>query len=282
MKKPKEGKLTAAVGMRSAETQAFNRQHYGALIRDRRTRLELSQAQLAQRLGVQKAYVTHWEAGRSRPDLNLIPSLCKELGISLAAFFNEPATQDSLSPAEQRHMEMYRRVTERDRTILDAVLSKMEEMATTELWDRCRRGFRLIYRNDQHAAACSGLMLENEVTGEPVFVRDTPVSRRADELVTVSGASMEPDFRSGESVYIEHTPSLSVGETGLFIINGEGFIKQYQGDHLHSLNPQYKDIPLSEFDEIRIVGRVLGTVQEGDYPTQQELTVLEELQRENR
>ena len=182
MKKPTAGNITTIAEAREASTLAFNKKQYGDLIHARRTHLGLSQAQLAQKLGVQKAYVTHWEAGRSRPDLNLIPALCSELGISIAAFFNAPASIDSLSEAEQRHVEEYRSISVRDRVILDTTLSKMAEIAMAELWDRCRTQFHVIYHNYQQAAAGTGIMLEAEDSGEPVFIRNTWLSDRADEI----------------------------------------------------------------------------------------------------
>lgn len=282
MKKPTAGNITTIAEAKEASTLAFNKKQYGDLIHTRRSQLGLSQAQLAQNLGVQKAYVTHWEAGRSRPDLNLIPALCKELGISVAAFFSIPASPDSLSDEEQRHLQEYRSITPRDRLILDTTLSKMAEMAMAELWDRCRTQFHRIYHNYQQAAAGSGIMLEAEESGEQVFIRNTWMSDRADEIVTVNGASMEPDFHDGQDVYVQHTQDLEVGEIGLFVINGDGFIKQYQRNHLHSLNPEYDDIKISEFDEGFIVGRVLGVVDAGDYPTREEQSVLDEIQREKK
>lgn len=84
------------------------------------------------------------------------------------------------------------------------------------------------------------------------------------------------------TTWFKPTPDLEIGEIGLFVVNGDGFIKQYQGDHLHSLNPEYDDIQLSEFDESRTVGRVLGVVEESDYPTREEQAVLAEIQREKK
>ena len=66
------------------------------------------------------------------------------------------------------------------------------------------------------------------------------------------------------------------------MINGDGFIKQYQGSYLHSLNPAYDDIQLQEYDDSRTVGRVLGVVEHGDYPTREEQSVLEEILREKK
>lgn len=63
MKKPTAGNITTIAEAREASTLAFNKKQYGDLIHAQRTHLGLSQAQLAQKLGVQKAYVTHWEAG---------------------------------------------------------------------------------------------------------------------------------------------------------------------------------------------------------------------------
>ena len=282
MKMPTAGNITTIAEAKEASTLSFNKKQYGDLIHARRSFLGLTQAQLAQNLGVQKAYIAHWEAGRARPDLNLIPSLCRELGISIAAFFNAPSSLDSLSDAEQRHMEEYRSISPRDRVILDATLSKMAEIATAELWDRCRTQFHPIYHNYQQAAAGSGLALEADESGDQVFIRNNWMSDRADEIVTVNGSSMEPKFHDGQDVYVEHTPELAIGEIGLFVINGDGFIKQYQGSYLHSLNPEYGDIQLGEYDESRTVGRVLGVVEDGDYPTREEQRVLEEILQEKK
>ena len=282
MKKPTGGNVTTIAEAKEAKTLAFNKKQYGDLIHARRAALGLSQVQLAQNLGIHKMYVTHWEAGRARPDLNLIPALCRELGISIAAFFNAPGGTDSLSDEERRHMEEYRSISGRDRVILDATLSKMAEMATAELWDRCKKQFHLIYHNYQRAAAGSGNALDAADSGDRVFIRTNELSKRADEIVTVSGASMEPDFHDGQDVYVEHTQELDIGEIGLFVVNGDGFIKQYQGGYLRSLNPEYDNIRLGEFDDMRIVGRVLGVVEDSDYPTREEQKVLAEIQREEK
>ncbi len=282
MKEPAAGNVTTVAEAKEQRTLAFNKKQYGDLIRARRMTLSLSQAKLAQRLGVQKAYVTHWEAGRARPDLNLVPALCRELGISIAAFFHVPASADSLSASEQRHLEAYRSISDRDREILDATLAKMAEMAAAELWDRCKTQFHLIYHNDQQAAAGSGNALDAADLGERVFIRNNELSSRADEIVTVSGASMEPDFHDGQDVYVEHTQVLRIGEIGLFVVNGDGFIKQYQGHYLRSLNPEYPNIRLGEFDDMRIIGRVLGVVGESDYPTREEQRALAEMQQDEK
>lgn len=55
----------------------------GAIIRQRREALGITQAELAQRLSVTDKSVSKWETGRGWPDITLIPALSEALGLSL-------------------------------------------------------------------------------------------------------------------------------------------------------------------------------------------------------
>ena len=281
MKNTESGNLITLADARSEKTADFNKMRYGELIRSCRKKEDLTQADLANKLGIPKTYVGHWEAGRSRPDLNLIPGLCNALGISLSYFFDAPESEDALTEKERHFMEGYRKVDIRDRMILDSTLETMITLKEEALWDYCRKNFFVIDHNYQTAAAGSGTILEEDTETYQMFIRINPKAKRADEIVAVSGSSMEPMFHHGQDVYVEHTPDLEIGEIGLFIVNGNGYIKQLQDGYLHSLNPEYDDIELHESDTTRIVGRVLGAVDKDDYPNDDELKILQELDREN-
>lgn len=81
--------------------------------------------------------------------------------------------------------------------------------------------------------------------------------------VTVSGDSMEPHFHDRDTVFVKQQPELEDGQIGIFIFNGEGYIKQLDrdGHALVSLNKQYRPMVITGADELRIVGRVLGKSQ---------------------
>lgn len=55
----------------------------GAFISARRKELSLNQKQLADKLGVTDKAVSKWETGRSAPDISLLESLARELGVSV-------------------------------------------------------------------------------------------------------------------------------------------------------------------------------------------------------
>lgn len=81
------------------------------------------------------------------------------------------------------------------------------------------------------------------------------------ELYRVPGDSVPPRFRDGDVVYIEKRPPPEKGEIGIFVLNGEAYLKKpgNQGrTELVSFNPAYAPIPVGEEDAPGVVGRVLG------------------------
>lgn len=55
----------------------------GRFIADKRRAKNLTQEQLAQRLGVSNKTVSKWENGRNMPDYTIVEQLCKELDITI-------------------------------------------------------------------------------------------------------------------------------------------------------------------------------------------------------
>ncbi|WP_035033561.1 helix-turn-helix domain-containing protein [Carnobacterium mobile] len=52
-------------------------------IKKRRTELNITQEELAERLNVTRAAVSNWEVGRNYPDIQLLLKISDELNISL-------------------------------------------------------------------------------------------------------------------------------------------------------------------------------------------------------
>ena len=61
----------------------MNAQTIGRLIGELRRRCGLTQAALAERIGVSNKAVSKWESGQGYPDLSLFPILAKEFGVSI-------------------------------------------------------------------------------------------------------------------------------------------------------------------------------------------------------
>ena len=88
------------------------------------------------------------------------------------------------------------------------------------------------------------------------------VSSQADFGVRIAGDSMEPRFVHGQIVWVKRQDTLRSGEIGVFLYNGAGYCKRLERREgetmLISLNPRYAPIRVSEGDELRLFGKVVG------------------------
>ncbi|MBQ9384673.1 MAG: helix-turn-helix transcriptional regulator [Ruminiclostridium sp.] len=108
------------------------------------------------------------------------------------------------------------------------------------------------------ASAGFGFDLEDRDEWDEIDIPDTPEAQEADFAVTIYGNSMEPIYSDGDIVLVKAYEEINIGETGIFVVNGQGYIKQYGGDRLISVNSDYDDIVFTEGDYIKCAGKVIG------------------------
>ena len=115
---------------------------------------------------------------------------------------------------------------------------------------------------DHPASAGTGQYL-NDVRVEQI---ELPVDIDADFVIPIKGDSMEPDYHDGDLVFIQTSVDLNDGVIGVFNYNGDAYIKQLVIDkeqaYLHSLNPAYKDMPITPETDFRIIGEVVDLYRE--------------------
>lgn len=115
---------------------------------------------------------------------------------------------------------------------------------------------------DQPVSAGTGQYL-NEVQIETIQL---PVKVDADFVCPIYGDSMEPDYKSGDYVFVKLTVELPSGTVGVFDYEGEAYIKQLiiekDKAYLRSFNKKYKDIPINSDSDFRIIGKVVDVYRE--------------------
>lgn len=255
------------------ELERGTEMNYAGIIRQSRLRLKMSQEELASLVGVTRNAVASWETSHSRPDLDTVPVLCKALKISLSTFFN--IRRSARSRAEQEFLDLFCSLNEEDRKV---VLWEMESLAqhrAEELTANTLASFIPCYESDLDAAAGFGSTLQSE-SGKQIWIRAGVLTEQADEVITVSGHSMEPTFPDGAQVLVRHCSSVKPGEIGIFISDDVGYIKEYRADGLHSHNPAYPVMKFGEDSAVRCVGKVLGILEASMLPDEAELKILEE------
>ena len=254
-----------------------NKRIFGEKIRQYRLLRGMNQPKLAAHLGVTKNSITNWESGVSRPEFDTIAQLCRVLDISADEFFGLPNRVETLAFEEREHLRRFRTLTKYERRSVDKLIDAMIEGSELAFREECEKNFERLGRAALPASAGTGMPLTEISEREYVYLRVNRDVCRADEIITVNGDSMLPTFMDGDDLLVEHTEALEPGEIGVFVVAGEGYVKEYQRDGLHSHNPKYKTIRPTEDDNIHCIGRVLGVVDDNWRTTPEEQAVLDEI-----
>lgn len=85
----------------------------GSFIEIKRREKNLTQEQLAEKLGVSNKTISKWENGRSLPDYSVIEELCRELDITIAELLcgkenkvsADEISSDDIKSARDKHLE---------------------------------------------------------------------------------------------------------------------------------------------------------------------------------
>lgn len=112
----------------------------------------------------------------------------------------------------------------------------------------------------QPASAGTGQWLDDDLSEEMEVDDSVPAS--AEFGVRLAGGSMSPRFADGQIVWARKADTAENGEIVLCVLNNQGYCKKLHRDEygvsLLSLNPKYDPISITEADEFRIMGCVVG------------------------
>lgn len=85
----------------------------GKFISKKRKEKNLTQEQLAEKLGVSNKTISKWETGKCMPDYSIVKSLCEELNITIAELMDgEEAEDKSDCRHDEQVMDLLRRIQE--------------------------------------------------------------------------------------------------------------------------------------------------------------------------
>ena len=84
----------------------------GKRIRKYREAKNISQRDLANKIGVSSSRVSNWEQGINRPDVDFLASICKALQVSPAELLDIRISDTELTASEYRVIAAYRKHTD--------------------------------------------------------------------------------------------------------------------------------------------------------------------------
>lgn len=236
---------------------------------------QLSRQQVSDVLNIKSRTYASYENNEREPNSEILIKLSNFFGVSVDYLLginissNAPphSIRDSLnerqniiSLKEKQLIDKYRQLDAYGIDMVDTVLQKEYERCTAEAEEPDIDVIPIKYINAPVSAGL-GDMLDDYENTEKVKVPLTRESRKANFVLRVHGQSMEPLYFDGDYVLVRQQPVVDIGQIGIFAVDGEGYIKKMGENMLISLNPDYPNVELDEYTELKCFGLVLGTTE---------------------
>ncbi len=224
----------------------------------------LTNEALSEKSGISAGTLNKLLSGASAdPKFSTLCALSDALGVSIDEMTGRKKSAEP-SYIKNEYFQKYMELDEEGRAAVDRVLEReherilREQAVTTYSLDMPKTRTIKLY-NIAASAGTGSYLSSSDYTNISVY--STPATDEADFAVKVYGDSMLPKFSSGDILLVKSEESVDEGEFGIFSVDGESFVKKFGSDRLISLNPDYSDIKLSEFNQIVCFGRVLGKLK---------------------
>lgn len=238
----------------------------GTRIKELRTGMNLTQEELAKSINVTKGAIANYEKEVSIPKPEIMYKLFSALNCDANYLYQDDIKnlkQDTYSLVEKKLVSDYRKLDDHSKEVVQVVIRKELErnIPNEPTYDNVIpiKKYKVPYY-DMPVSAGTGNPLDEEYP-EKVDLAEQP-PKGTDFIVRVSGDSMEPTYHDGDKLFVKEQPSIEVGDIGIFVVNGNAYVKELGIDKLISHNEKYPDIIINEYITSKCCGKVLGICEE--------------------
>lgn len=251
---------------------------FGSRLKERREELGLKQSELGRMLGITGSAIGNYENGVSSPKADILYQVFSVLKCDANYLFQDEMKEldtDDLTVPEIKLAKKYRILDPYGKEAVDSVLDvewrRCEEARTTILREKQAEMeaahempgqiIQLRFKVPGYSmpmSAGTGQEAGQEYPDDYILVKEQP--RGTSYIATVSGDSMEPTYCDGDRLFIRATVDIKRGQIGVFLMDGQQWVKELGAGVLISHNPKYEPIPMT--DDIRCQGIVLGVCDE--------------------
>ena len=232
-------------------------------IKERTEDLKLTRIELANLIGVTPSAIANYENGISSPKVELLYKLFDALKCDANYLYQDEKTilkkaDAQLSESESSHIKKYRSLEECDKKIVNDII---ERLSITRRSEHAKEFIALqppllIPYYGHVASAGTGQYVFDDIPPEMIEIENEMDNMQVDFAIGVNGDSMEPTYRDGDTLLIKKQSEIHIGEVGIFMINGEAFVKELGDGVLISHNKKYKDIHIN--DSVICLGKVIS------------------------
>ena len=229
-------------------------------IKNVRENNNLTQKECAEYFGVTLRAWQTYEQGVSEPKYEMLCKIADRFKVTTDYLLGRtpqtnPLAEISVNVDDDKFIEIYSQLPEYAKQVFIDTMIKLSEAAAQK-----KQKIINLPKSVLKASAGSGNWLDEQQL-ESVSVLDTPKAKKANLIIEVDGDSMLPMYENGDNVLVNTKAEVADGDIGIFIVDGNGYIKKRGTDRLISVNPEYDDIFPTEYSDFRCVGKVLGKAE---------------------
>lgn len=218
---------------------------------------------LSQKSGVPISTLKKILSGATKdPQIDTIKAIARALECTLEDF-DDNSNLKNYSAVEKKLIADYRKLDDHSKEVVQVVIRKELErnIPSEPNYDNIIpiKKYQVPYY-DMPVSAGTGNPLDEEYP-EKVDLTEQP-PKGTDFIVRVSGDSMEPTYHNGDKLFVKEQPSIEIGEIGIFVVDGNAYVKELGVDRLISHNEKYSDIIINEYIRNECCGKVLGICEE--------------------
>lgn len=240
--------------------------HLGEIIKEFRAANKLSMAKFAEMANVSKAYISVLERNK-RPDTEkpVIPSIpviknvAEAMGMSFDDLFNMLEDNQVVSVVDDSVVNkisniVYKLSNDRQRKVYNYADDLMKEQDGIQ-------EEKVVYLVRGRKSAAGSMIHVDDIEANMGVLPSSIVPNGANELVQITGDSMEPIIKKGSEVYLRYQPTVEDGEIAIVRVEDEGVTCKYlfrDGKNiiLKSENSKYDDIVVDS-EKVSVIGKVL-------------------------
>lgn len=237
------------------------------------TERKISAYKISKATGISDRLIGYWRKGEKLPGAENLLTIANYFGISVDYLLTgkeKSSPTVELTADERELLNIYSDLSEESKIRVReraAVLAELEAPAANEPEQEDEEEPETIFieYSTLKVSAGYGEPLIDDTYPEFIEVKRSELTEEANFAVQISGNSMLPRFKNKDIVLVRSQPTVEIGEIGIFIIDGNGYIKERAVNRLISINPEYDDIYFKENQDIRCKGLVIGTLEEDDF-----------------
>ena len=218
--------------------------------------------EFAEKLGIPSTTLRNYETDAREPGHTFLKQISEFFNVSvdyLLCLTDEKEILHSfrLLTSEKEMIEKYRNLDDHGKEMVDFVLSKEYERHSVSIPNNpIPSSTRVIQFYQRLASAGSGQFVFDDVPVDLIEIPDIPEYKRVKYAIGVNGDSMEPLYQDGDVLLVEPSREISLGDIGIFLIDGQSYVKQLGENVLISINKKYDPIPIT--DDTECLGLVIS------------------------